>query len=344
MSSNAEKRFSCCGCLSNTLVGFCSSLYLILGVSIVAAAASTLFTPLGQIVTPTYAWALIGGGLAIFMIAVIGLCAACDSKQRVRLVHLFNLLTLIMVVLSIAISVAIFQYEDVLKLASRAGGETGERAVAGGIANAQSAIDSAGTSVIKTLATNAFRACDANVSYSSATAYHFTCGNSDFGFMDDTIDAAFVGLNAMGGLNATQGSMFYHCYVAEDGTFPTWPGEDIDGNAIALTSATLLTVLNTPKGLFCACSDVLIDKYILPYLAWAKWVAIAVCVFFLLVLAACIHQICKRGCCGGKKELQDPNDPKALQMSNIQMTYPPPGGNNKKGAQRLNDGGYIARP
>ena len=42
--------------------------------------------------------------------------------------------------------------------------------------------------------------------------------------------------------------------------------------------------------------------YVLKYLGWAKYICIGVCAFFLLVFISCVHQLCRRGCCGEKKQ------------------------------------------
>lgn len=53
-----------------------------LGVAIVAAACATFFTPFGAIITTVYAMSMIGGGVAMFVIACIGLCAACEDQKK----------------------------------------------------------------------------------------------------------------------------------------------------------------------------------------------------------------------------------------------------------------------
>ena len=95
-----------------------------------------------------------------------------------------------------------------------------------------------------------------------------------------------------------------------------------------------------------------------------RYVAIAVCIFFFVVLIACIHQICQRGCCACCKPTVDnadkgpgsakSNDPYAQGPGNIQMTfqgasgkpdaYLQSGKTGKKGHSKLKDDGYIARP
>lgn len=193
---------------------------------------------------------------------------------------------------------------------------------------------------------------------------------------------------------------YAHCYAGS--SFPTWTGVDPFGVPVVLQGdlATPAT-LNTPKGLFCACSATLIDAYVLPYLLWcdprergrdpgpprgaprraacparsaahpegartrppaaprgcstvsrsvatrrAKWTPVAVALFFLLVFVAGIHQLCQRGCCGGKGRQPLDRGERGLQPDSIQMTYPEERGGvaSKKGKKGARDMGYIARP
>lgn len=335
----------CCrACMSNAVLGTCASLYVIIGVAIAATAGAAFFTPLGQIITPVYAACTMGGGIAIFIIGCIGLCAACDSQQRVCLLHLFTLLTLSMVVLSVVLAIIMFEYEAMLEAASAAGGEVIKDDVAEGVADATVAVSASSADVIRTMATNAFYACGATVNATEETArYTFRCSNSkDFGILAESINATCMNPDVAVALNASAGSVFHKCYAGS--SFPSWSGHDETGRAVSLSAATLLAALNTPKGLFCACSSTLIDAWILPYLGWAKYIAMCVCACFLLVLLACVHQICRRGCCGGKGRKEVERQP---ELSSIQMTYPDANAGKKKGkgaSSKMNDGGYIARP
>lgn len=322
-------------CLSNLMVIISATIYLILGVVLMAAAASTFFTPFGEILEPLYASSVLGGGVVIFLIAVIGLCAACDKRQRVCLLWLFTVLTFIVFCVSIGLAVAMFAYEDVLKEAAKVNLEEEVQTVT-------QAISGANTAVVKTLATNTFSACGANTTQTEDEYplgfFNFTCRDSWFNVLGDTVQEKCLGpTNAV---NASMGSTFYKCY--EGNQFATWV------STVDLTSSTFEGVLNTPKGVFCACSSELINDYILPYLSWAKWVTIGVAVFFAMVFVACLVQICcVRGVCGKKSE------EKFADMESVQMnTYPADPNNNtiepkkkkKQQSGKFNSGGYVARP
>ena len=68
----------------------------------------------GEIFTPLYAGSLLGGGIGIFLVAVMGLCAACDRDGKVRWLWLFMLLTLLIWGLTIIACIFMFSYEKVL--------------------------------------------------------------------------------------------------------------------------------------------------------------------------------------------------------------------------------------
>jgi hypothetical protein len=262
------------------------------------------------------------------------------------MLHLFSMLTLLMVVLSIVVAVIMFEYENVLKLASAAGGELAREGVEEGVDEAVGAIGETSTTIISSIATNAFYACNAVINATDIPmAFSFNCLSPDFPILAATINGTCMDPAVTALLNVSSGSVFDTCYMGA--AFTEWTGKNAFGTAVALSASTLLAALNTPKGLFCACSSTLIDTYILPYLAWAKMAIIAVCVFFVVVYCACIHQICKRGCCGDKSKKKALEE-KQPEMSSIQMTYPDAaptqGKKGKKGHSKLNDGGYIARP
>ena len=151
----------CKGCMSTALVELSSTLYLVIGVTLLAASGATFFTPIGEIITAAYAGGMAGGGVAIIVIACIGFYAACDSKQRVGMLWLFTLLTFCVVVLMIAVTAVFFQYEEVLGLASAAGGENGRAEVEGGIGEATEVLSETAASLVSDLAKNAFHACNA---------------------------------------------------------------------------------------------------------------------------------------------------------------------------------------
>jgi len=308
---------NCCRtCLSNAVIGTCASVYLIFGVAIASAAAATFFTPYGQILTPLYAGSMLGIGISIFAVGVVGLFAACDSKQRVCTLYVFGFLTLSMIVATAIVGALMFEYERILEVASGTGSE-------GGVQALSRSIDRASTAVVKTLATNAFYACGAmvNATLFSPAVYTFRCSDSAFSHLQDTINGTCTN-----GLNASVGAAYYHCYAG--GAYLSWSAVDAFGHAVNLTASGTLASLNTPKGLFCACSSTVIDEYVLPYLRWAKWVVIALTNFLFFVLLACVHQLCERGCCGGRHGSQrvERNDltPDA-NLSSIQTemrTYP----------------------
>ena len=169
------------GCCANATVGVSATLYLTIGILMALISGATLFTPFLQIVTPLYAASGVAGGIIMIVIAIIGLIAACDEKKRVGLLWLFTLLTLAMVCATIFVTVVMFEYEALLAAASRAGVQAEAAQASTDINDAAMLISVQSTSAIRTVASNAFRACNASVSMASVSGeYHFACGNTYF--------------------------------------------------------------------------------------------------------------------------------------------------------------------
>ena len=235
------------GCVASSVVGISAFLYILLGVLILVMAAATLFTPFGQIITPFYAASGIGGGITITMIGFVGLFAVCDSEHVGRL-WLFTLLTLCMVIGTIAATVVMFQYETLLRAAALAGGQGGATQVRVDVSHVTHAVSVETTQVVRELATNAFVACNASIIATNVPdEYNFDCAN---GYFDDT--ASMINASCMMpesyAVNLTVGSVFHRCY---DGpTFASWPVPtplNASSSGSPSGSSSILAVLNTPR-------------------------------------------------------------------------------------------------
>ena len=328
----------CKSCMANSVIMTCATIYLILGIVVMAAAGATFFTEYGKIIPPLYAGAMMGGGAVLVFLATLGYCAGCKSRDedtgrqtgRVYL-FFFTLLTFIMFVLTIAGIAYMFAYENILHTAANANVD---------INAVENAVGDFGTTTLKTLATSTFVACDANVTMATASTFAFTCENSGFSLLEATINTACLpSINTPFSSTENSTALFADCYSEDLFNLALWPAP------LAVPGHSMLSVLNTPKGIFCACSSEILDNYILAYMGYAKWVLIGIALFFFAVFFACCHQFYKRGgcfCCWKPTPKADPN---GVQLSygarGIDPNANAPGGKSKKGAK---SDMFLARP
>lgn len=310
----------CCNSLNIFVLGFASTLYLVLGLALVAASGATFFTAYGEIFTPIYAGTGIGVGLLIFLVSVIGYLAAC--KQKKCWLSLFMLFDIIIIAVIVIMVVLMFRYEDALRLASEA---NLDEAVTGGLA----ALNRVETTIVRDVVNNAFSACDGNTTISNITidTFDFSCSDSDFEMLGATVDRCMASP-----VNATIGTIMYSCY-----TSPRWPTSVDLGTHDS--GYELLPVLQTPKGLYCACASAITNEFILRYITTVKFIAIGVGGFFILIFLSCCYL-----CCAKKSD--DNGD--LTNLRSVELTH---GGNPQpqRGYQvgsnaRSAKGGFVARP
>jgi hypothetical protein len=313
-----------CTTLNATVLGFAATIYLILGLAIIAASAATFFTPYGQIFTSIYAGSGIGAGVVIFLVSVVGYLAACKKGSCWLGIYMFfDLLIIALIIIAI---VFMFRYEDVLNVA-------GQVNLDGTVTSGLAALGTWETTVIKDVVTNAFTACNGNTTILDASelTYHFSCINSDFETLGTTVNTC-----VMGGVNATNGTIMNSCYNSDnwDGGVPL---------VMPATAENVLPVLETSKGLYCACSDALMNDIILKYIAWFKWTGIGIAVFFVLIFLSCCY-LC---CCSTKNK----GDESAVEFNTSQPNGWSAGsavGNKQKGYGKSGkygqDSAYIAKP
>jgi len=268
-----------CSTLNATVLGIAAFIYLVLGVAIIAASAACFFTPFGEIFTPIYSGSGLGAGVLIFLVSVIGFLAACRKESCWLGLYMF--FDLVIVVFLVIVMVLMFRYEDVLRLASDVG-------VDGAVKGGLTALNDWETSVVKDVVTNAFTACDGNTTVANAAmeTFNFECADSYFNLLGETVNTC-----VSSGVNATIGSILYTCY-----TSTIWVQNDANGNPVVLnmpaTTENVLPVLQTPKGLYCACSEKIMDDFILKYIGITKWVALGICIFFCLIFFSCCYLCC----------------------------------------------------
>jgi len=328
-----------CSCASNLFLGVSGAIYAILGLAIIVASAATFFTAYGDIFEPLYAGIGLGGGVVILLIGIIGMVAAC--KRGVCWLWVFTLWTFLLLIAVVASVVVMFKYEELLKEASKVNAE-------GGVIKAQDVVSSSATAAVRELTYNTFDACNATTLAAAAPyEYTFRCTDSDFQNLGNILnDVCYIRDTSPLMVNASVGSAFHQCYTGE--YLKGWRATVSLGTSDPSTGL-VLRVLNTPKGLFCACSSTFINDYILPYVKNAKFVAVGVLVFFLVAFACCVAQICRRGCCGGKeKERLQEKQGKQERLDAIQLTYPNDRSTKVRSQKMMNaqlgGGGYVARP
>lgn len=296
-----------CKTLHMTVLLFASSLYLVIGGAIIIGSAATFFTKYGKILTPFYAGLTLSGGAVIFLMSIVGFMAACKERKKcyLTLFMLFDFLLLIMTVVAAAM---FFHYEWVLHEAAKVDMD-------GDVRSGLATLDSVSTKAVKTVVDNAFAACDGRTTYATGT-YTFDCQDTQFSFLGENVNMCLLSPSAT---NATAGSGFYECYDTTN-----WPS-----TPTPVTDANLLQVLNQPKGIFCACAETIVDRF-LGHFKYTKYIDIALGAFFLLVFISCCYL-----CCTAKKNSEDDSDGVQLRQgwSAGSVTAP-----------KKRQDAYIARP
>jgi hypothetical protein len=322
-----------CTTFNAAVLGIAATIYLILGLAFIAASAATFFTPYGKIFTPIYAGSGLGAGVIIFLVSVIGYLAACRRKSCWLGLYMgFDLLIVVLIIIAV---VLMFRYEDVLKLATDA---NLDGTVTGGLA----ALSSWETNIVEDVVNNAFDACAGNTTVANATedTFRFTCSDSNFNTLGSVVDTCVAG-----GVNATNGTIMHSCYNSDNGWAPPVP------LYTPPTTADVLAVLQTAKGLYCACAQQVTNDFILKYITTVKYVGIAVAVFFVLIFLSCCY-LC---CCAPKEEKQlQNNDNNQARVeftpggwsagSNVGYGSNKQKGYGKSGKYGGENAAYIARP
>jgi len=322
-----------CRGLNAFVLFLAATLYLILGLALVAAAAATFFTSYGEIFTPLYAGSSIGVGVGIVLVAIVGYCAAC--RQKACWPGIFMFFDLIVIVVIVAVSVLMFRYEEVLKVAGDVGIESN-------VNSGLSALNKFETQTIRNVVQNTFGACNGTTTLNetlSPPRFDFSCADDDFDVLGTVVDKC-VSTASMSSYNVT----FYDCYTAN---VDVWPMKTPLAKNFDVRE--LKAVLQSPKGLYCACSSKVMEDFILKYLTVTKWVAIGVAVFFLLVFIACCYL-----CCCAKKKLKEETKEANIQFSgwsaggaasNSTVGYGPASGKKASVSKHKQpQGAYIARP
>lgn len=265
-------RCSVCRCSSVLLIVTSSLIFVALGLAVAALSIAGMVTAANLVVPTWYSGISLGVGLVVVLIAVFGFAGVCSRRRRCFLT-IFTLFTFLVFAMSSAVCGVVWASSQAVE-----------------VARSQNFVDldsweKTVSESLRTLVTDTWGACDATISPTGeAEMYSLSCGNADYASVQ-----TFVNQNCLAGpVDASASSAYYECYAdtswwapasTSSGEVPTDPD----------------TTLDSPKGIFCQCSDEIVD-FFNQYFTLGKWIAIGVSVFFLLVFIACLYTCC----CGGK--------------------------------------------
>jgi cbb3-type cytochrome oxidase subunit 3 len=255
-----------CGrCTSLTLVLVSSIIFTAIGAAITVLAAMALALPWAREIVPNwYSGVTLAVGIVILLFALFGYLSLCKKEKKCTL-GVFMIFTIIITALSVASAVFLFRTEEALRYANNVNFVnitdwelSAAQELRGGIERT-------------------FEACEATVTETVGQPgeYELQCANPELDEIQDAVNSQCLQEES-----SDVGDRYYDCFVST-----WWPQpEGVDPNDVE-------AVLNTPKGLFCACYQEF-NEEIEYYFVIGKWVSVAVSVFFFLVFIACCYLCC----------------------------------------------------
>eukprot|EP00962_Isochrysis_galbana_P027736 scaffold8735_cov129-Isochrysis_galbana.AAC.2 len=270
---------------SLSLVLVSSILFTALGAAITTLGAMALALPWARAIVPGwYSGVTLGVGIAILLFALFGYLSLCKKEKKCTL-SVFMIFTLIVTVLSVASCVLLFRTEEALQYANRVSFVnltnwelSAAKELRGGIERT-------------------WDVCDATVTPSATEPgeYELQCANPELDEVQDAVNAQCLQED-----NVDVETGYYDCFVS--GSW--WPApEGVDPNDVE-------AVLNTPKGIFCACYSEF-NEQVENYFNIGKWVSLATSIFFGLVFLACCYLCC---CSVSPQQRQQKEQQKAANM------------------------------
>jgi len=263
----------CCTCTSVLLVGISAALYMLLGITITGGAIAAMVTHAKDVVPMWYSGVMLGVGLIIVIAAIVGFLAICRKRQTKCWTGIFMVLTLLVLCMSVIFTGVAWKTEEALEAA-----------------NNQNFVDISGiekkaAESLKSAFVTTFNKCEAEVHLKSGTTDHYfvECDDDDLEFIEDAINKACLSDSV------AITSDYIECYSDD-----SWWAHEEGVNARPLWLPPAEGSINTPKGLFCQCADEVVDS-ISKYYSVGKWIALGVCVFYLLVFISLCYL-----CCGVK--------------------------------------------
>lgn len=289
-------------------VGTASIFFLLVGLVVIAANIASLVTFVGELVPKSVAYAGLGVGAAIALVAVAGFVSICaKSHKRIWLSTFMTFDLLVFLVLAV-LAFFTFKSNGALK-------ELNDAA----FTNVTDAMQTEVSKAVMNGVSSTYAACQADVSpaapfVSTAGRYfHLTCNSTQWSMF-----ASIVNDNCMAPEYAVldfaaKPTNFLECFV--DQSF--WSAEK-NGYVGPTTWLHVGQMVDTPKGVFCQCYQTLGDIFN-EYFTIIAWSCVGVAAFFGLVFLASCYL-----CCCAKPAAEEDS----------RLAYNPYGPS----------GGYVARP
>mmetsp|Transcript_1129 Transcript_1129/g.3730 ORF Transcript_1129/g.3730 Transcript_1129/m.3730 type:complete len:281 (+) Transcript_1129:64-906(+) len=255
---------SCTRCTSLSLVLVASILFSVLGAAITTIGVMALALPWARALVPGwYSGITLGVGVVILLFAIFGYASLCKKEKKCTL-GLFMVFTIIVTALTVASTVFLFRTEEALAYADKVS-----------FVNITDWELSAAME-LRGGVERTWDACNANVVDLGAGKYELTCAATEFGYVEDAVNARCLQED-----NVDIESVYKECFVS--GSW--WPApEGVDPNDVE-------AVLNTPKGIFCACYSEF-HQNVETYFSVGKWVSLGSSIFFGIVFFACCYLCC----------------------------------------------------
>lgn len=258
-------------CGANTLLGVAATIFLLIGLGMIAGSVSVFFTFVKDLVSPFVAASGIGIGVAISLIALMGFMGICKRTNKKFWIGSFMLFDLIVLLaLGTVVFFMIFT-ADAMKLARD-----------------QSFLNITSTqlTVAKSLIGGVEKisnGCGSQIYPLYEQVYEVNCSASSYMAVATLLNTGCFGSGHPVHLNETE-SIVSTCY--RDGI----PGWDLK---VPYNSAYPVEMVNTPKGIFCQCTDTLTD-FFLDYMVLCQIIGICVVAFFFIVFVACCYLCCTK--------------------------------------------------
>jgi len=265
-------------CTASFFLGTASTIFLLIGITTVAAFTASLVTFVRALVPNYIAIAGIGAGVAIIIIAVCGFVSACSKRHKRISLSCFMIFDFLVFVLVAVTAFFMLRSNDAIKALNKVHFTNVTEGFEQGI----------GTMITNGVDTT-YKACEADVHRLPKIGGYFTmsCNQTEWNVFADIINGNCLGPDhAVEQFTAVTTTTFTKCF--DDQTFWTSADNGYTGPVVWLA---LGRIIDTPKGVFCQCYDKLSDV-ITSYFTVIAYSSIGVAVFFGIVFLACCYLCC----------------------------------------------------
>jgi len=252
-----------CMCTSMTLILLSAFIYAAIGIAVTGGAVAAMVTAVKDLIPMWYSGIMLAFGLLVLLSAVVGFLTVCRKRQTRCWTGLFMLLTLLVLAICTGFTSFAWKTENALEDANRAN-----------FVNL-SGFGKTAASSLKSAFQTTWDSCDAEVGIEQGDMYKVECEDDDLSFIEDTVNKACLDDPV------TNSSAYYLCY-----TDNSWWAPPVNVPATPIAGS-----IDTQKGLFCQCADEVVD-FIAKYYRVGKWIAMAICIFYLLVFLALCYLCC----------------------------------------------------